>query len=254
LTYEVALACLYLAIVSTYLKFKKMFTSLRKKQYSVIAIKNFEMRSLFDSDSEEDKSREEAEKQTKLTVGTSQARRGRKTTEETANEDQKRYKKFMSDLSKKVGRNYIDCEWFIKSNKVCFLCFLLCILAGAMEYNSVADIPSMAMVLVLLSFYAYRKEYFRAYGQFVMFMAYYMHLTISLKIFWSMLPHIPGFQPYFAKSDDDGGLSAFLRMSMLLFGIQEDTEPLKDGKIVLTVSQKSRSLQVFFMLMVLYCV
>jgi len=99
----------------------------------------------------------------------------------------------MRDLSKKVSRNYIDCEWFIKSNKACFLCFLLCILAGAMEYNSVADIPSMAMVLVLLSFYAHRKEYFRAYGQFVMFMAYYMHLAISLKIFWSMLAHIPGF-------------------------------------------------------------
>jgi hypothetical protein len=159
----------------------------------------------------------------------------------------------MRDLSKKVSRNYIDCEWFIKSNKACFLCFLLCILAGAMEYNSVADIPSMAMVLVLLSFYAHRKEYFRAYGQFVMFMAYYMHLAISLKIFWSMLAHIPGSKPYFEKqdggsSDGDGALGEFLRMSMLLFGVQEAGEHQKD------VSHKSRSLQVFFMLMVLYCV
>lgn len=43
-------------------------------------------------------------------------------------------------------------------------------------------------------------------------------------------------------------MSEFLRMSMLLFGIQEEGEHQKD------VSRKSRSLQVFFMLMVLYCV
>ena len=184
------LACLYLAIISTYWKFKKMLTGLRKKQYSVIAIKNFEMRSLLDSDSDEDGSKGEATKRVEAGVGTSRARRGQRGGADGADEDQKRYKQFMRDLSKKVSRNYIDCEWFIKSNKACFLCFLLCILAGAMEYNSVADIPSMAMVLVLLSFYAHRKEYFRAYGQFVMFMAYYMHLAISLKIFWSMVTKI----------------------------------------------------------------
>jgi hypothetical protein len=37
-------------------------------------------------------------------------------------------------------------------------------------------------------------------------------------------------------------------MSMLLFGVQEEGEHQKD------VARKSRSLQVFFMLMVLYCV
>jgi len=87
LYYEIVLAGLYLLIIRTYVKFKKMFTNLRKKQYSVIAIKNFEMRSLFDSDSEEDQSKEEATKRPKSTVGTGQARRGRKATEDGADED-----------------------------------------------------------------------------------------------------------------------------------------------------------------------
>ena len=87
LYYEIMLAGLYLFIIRTYVKFKKMFTNLRKKQYSVIAIKNFEMRSLFDSDSEEDKSKDEATKRPKSTVGTGQARRGRKATEDGADED-----------------------------------------------------------------------------------------------------------------------------------------------------------------------
>ena len=85
--YEVVLACLYLAIISTYWKFKKMLTSLRKKQYSVIAIKNFEMRSLLDSDSDEDDSKEEASKRVKATVSTSQARRGQRGKEDKADED-----------------------------------------------------------------------------------------------------------------------------------------------------------------------
>jgi len=70
----------------------------------------------------------------------------------------------MKQLTKKVKRNYMDCDWFLKSNKIFFLFFLFFVLAGAMEFNSISDIPAMAMVLLLLSFYAFRREYFLAYG------------------------------------------------------------------------------------------
>ena len=156
----------------------------------------------------------------------------------------------MKQLTKKVKRNYMDCDWFLKSNKIFFLCFLFFVLAGAMEFNSISDIPAMAMVLLLLSFYAFRREYFLAYGRFVMFMAYYVQFAVTVKIFWTLLMVVPEVHSWFGHHQKNPAV----RVSMLLFGIEESSGRQDAADVSSTQSQKSKVLQVFFMLMVLYSV
>lgn len=136
-----------------------------------------------------------------------------------------------------------------------------------MEFNSVADIPSMATVLLLLSFYAFRKTSYLAYGKLVMFMAYYMHIAVSLKMFWGMVPTIPGFDAMLMEYRHD----TFVRANLLLFGIKDPNshsaqhhpiligEYAKDAADLEKINKhhdltKSWLAQVFFMLVVLYTV
>jgi len=123
----------------------------------------------------------------------------------------------MKQLTKKVKRNYMDCDWFLKSNKIFFLVFLFFVLAGAMEFNSISDIPAMAMVLLLLSLYAFRREYFLAYGRFVMFMAYYMQFAVTVKIFWTLLTVVPEVQKWFGRHQK----SSAVRVCLLVFGVDD---------------------------------
>lgn len=119
------------------------------------------MKSLYDSDSDGEDAANEAQV---LLVGTNSRRGAALSDQDQAVAQKAKYNAFMKQLTKKVKRNYMDCDWFLKSNKIFFLFFLFFVLAGAMEFNSISDIPAMAMVLLLLSFYAFRREYFLAYG------------------------------------------------------------------------------------------
>ena len=119
------------------------------------------MKSLYDSDSDGDDAANEAQARM---LGTNTRRATALSDQDQAAAQKSKYNAFMKQLTKKVRRNYMDCDWFLKSNKVFFLLFLFFVLAGAMEFNSISDIPAMAMVLLLLSFYAFRREYFLAYG------------------------------------------------------------------------------------------
>lgn len=263
LFYVVVIGVAYLCLFNAYWKLKLILDNLWERQSSVIAIKNFEIKSMFDSESEEETPGGE-----QPTIGTSNtARRGVKSAEQKLAEDKKKYKQFMKDLSGKVPKNYIDCEWFVKSNKACFLCFLVFVLAGAMEFNSVADIPSMAMVLLLMSFYAFRRTSYLTYGKLVMFMAYYMHIAVSLKVFWGMVPTIPGFTAILSDYRHD----TFVRANLLLFGIKDpNAHPARHHEILMGDYAKDAAelerinkhhditkswlAQVFFMLLVLYSV
>lgn len=88
-----------------------------------------------------------------------------------------------------------------------------------------------------------------------MFMAYYMQFAVTVKIFWTLLMVVPEVHAWFGHHQKNPAV----RVSMLLFGIEEssgrqDAADVSSTHITIHHSQKSKVLQVFFMLMVLYSV
>jgi hypothetical protein len=70
---------------------------------------------------------------------------------------------------------------------------------------------------LLLSLYAFRREYFLAYGRFVMFMAYYMQFAVTVKIFWTLLTVVPEVQMWFGRHQK----SSVVRVCLLVFGVDD---------------------------------
>jgi hypothetical protein len=83
-----------------------------------------------------------------------------------------------------------------------------------------------------------------------MFMAYYMQFAVTVKIFWTLLMVVPEVHTWFGQHSKNPAV----RVSMLLFGIEESSGHQDAAEKSSTENQRSKVLQVFFMLMVLYSV
>lgn len=120
----------------------------------------------------------------------------RKIRKENSKEDQDRliqekYEQEMAELSRKFPKNYMDCRYFAKWNKAFFVLTLVFQLMQSMGYNGLYDIPQLFMILILFSFFAYRKSAPRAYACFTLFFIYYIGVAVVLKTLYSIFLHIP---------------------------------------------------------------
>lgn len=218
LEFEILVLVLYLLCMYVYFRMKRNIENLRKQQYDVIALKNFE-----------ECSESEGEEEMELQIGTSADNRGEDTTEQQKRKNE--YKQLMREkVAKKLTRNYIDCDWFVKSNKLFFVLFLVFIMGGAMNYNSLSDIPSLLMILILASFYAFRKQYYLTYGKFVIFMAYFMHIAVLLKIYCVLFFSMSTITDYFKDAEkvhvsgETSPLNEFLKFFEMVFGVNVNDE------------------------------
>lgn len=96
----------------------------------------------------------------------------------------------MEDLARKTYRNFLDCQFFISMNKVFFIALIICQLIQSMTFNGALDIPTLFLILLMFSCFAFRMNFVRFYGLFTMFLVYFIHLMIFIKILFTILSRI----------------------------------------------------------------
>ena len=60
-----------------------------------------------------------------------------------------------------------------------------------MSFNSVLDIPTLLMILLLSAFYAFRQSYYTVYQQSFILLVYWVYVTVVLNFIYFVLTAIP---------------------------------------------------------------
>jgi hypothetical protein len=94
-------------------------------------------------------------------------------------------------LSKKIKKNFIDCQYFYSFNTKFFLSAIIFQMFAAMSFNSLSDTPQMIIILILAAFYANRKQHSQSYRKASFFMIYFIMTMLSLKLINDILNRIP---------------------------------------------------------------
>lgn len=181
---EVILLIIYLTAISQIYKMKERIEELQTERTKpkVLLVKNYELKQAYQEDSEDDAKKP--------------AHRGRYNEQDYKEQMErdrlrKLYKDEMGTLIEEVPRNYMDCYYYAKWNKVLFLLLLLVQLMQAMGFNGLFDIPALCLMLVFFSFYAYRKSFPIFFAQFTIFFSYYIGVAVFIKICYAIVVNIP---------------------------------------------------------------
>ena len=96
---------------------KKKFNEMKKNKRLVFAVKNFE---------DDDLNEKEPDESTKtMNIGSSKEAREEKALKEQQHIDKQNYIVEMSGHAKKIYRNYLDCKWFERLNKICYIILII---------------------------------------------------------------------------------------------------------------------------------
>jgi hypothetical protein len=120
--------------------------------------------------------------------------------------------KMMKEVSKYF--THVDSEYFHKKNQVFFLFSILFVLFQGMLNNSCADIPSLLMILALMSAYPYRKQYTKSFLQYTFFVMYYLQFILCLKLINECFVKIEFIQDLMKEYKD----SNIVKANDILFG------------------------------------
>jgi hypothetical protein len=72
------------------------------------------------------------------------------------------------------------------------------------------------MILFLASFYAYRKNFFLAYGLLIVLVAYYIQFALTLKMIYGIAMHINFVKEHLNDNKD----SPWVVYSRIIFGVK----------------------------------
>jgi hypothetical protein len=158
----------------------------------VIFVKNFESKTLYDQDEDQSDPIDIGVTYTLLEEQDRQA----------SSISSRNYRKNMTDIAKRLGRSYLDCNYFLRLNKQLYLVVLLLQVLGSMTFNGVFDIPALVMLLLLFSLYAFRKSHVRGYGLYVLFLVFYIHLAAFANLMFQALTEIDFVLTWMSKHQD----------------------------------------------------
>lgn len=113
----------------------------------------------------------------------------------------------------------MECNFFYKLNKVFFLLMLVSVLFQSMDYNGIIDIPSLFLILLLISFYEFRKAYNTLFTLYNFFMAYYFIIVTFLKLFYHILSKNEYWQQKMVNEPED----FWVKTLMTIFGVKIST-------------------------------
>jgi predicted branched-subunit amino acid permease len=68
-----------------------------------------------------------------------------------------------------------------------------------MGFNGLFEIPQLFMILVLASFYAYRKNLLVTYGLLIVFVAYYIQFALTMKILYALAMSITNVKDFLLR-------------------------------------------------------
>lgn len=177
---------------------------------NVVLIKNYEQQV------EEEEAIQPQEED--LGIGTTSAEKRQQ--QEEQRERVLNYVREMTDLQKKQRRLYLECQFVIRNNQLFFLLVIVFQLLQSMGFNGVFDLPTLFMILVLKSLYAFRKSYFVFYQTFSLFVLYYIQFTVVLKLLYSILTGIG----YVEEFMQDRSQNPYVKACTILFGINFSSE------------------------------
>jgi len=217
---EIFMFVLQLMGLHYYFKYHKVFKSMSSKDLLLcVFVKNFENKSLYDSDEEDVQG-----------IGSAQMQKQMHDGNRIAIES---HKKRLREFSKKFARNYLDCKFFLKQNKMFYMLTLLLQLLAAMSFNGVFDLPALLCILILMSLYALRKSFLKGYHLYTFFIAYFIHFSVFLKLISIILFDIDFVEDWM----DDNNDSKYVKAAKILFGHQftkeEDDNSVQQAKQVM---------------------
>lgn len=89
-----------------------------------------------------------------------------------------------------------------------------------MTFNGIFDIPALLMILILMSSYALRKSFFKAYGLYVIFIVWYIQLAMLIKLTTAVLFDIDYVEDYLQEHKEQ----YLVKLAMVLFGMNFSVE------------------------------
>ena len=116
-------------------------------------------------------------------------------------EEEKR--EIMDKLIKITDRNYLDCNYYRQWHRVLFWLTILFNLGQAMSFNSVIDIPSLILILIFQSSFAFRKNYPKEFTKFYFFIVYFLQFSLALKMHFVLLSEISLIKNYILVNSKD---------------------------------------------------
>jgi hypothetical protein len=211
-TYEATLALVYLIGIIYYFRALRMFHNLtRTDLLLLVMLKNFENKSMYDSEDEDTEV---------INIGSKQIIEDLQSGAQAEKEMIRHYKKTLLSHAMKFRRNYLDCKWILSFNKHFYMLVLALQLVAAMTFNGIFDIPALVMILVLMSSYALRKSFFKAYGLYVLFIVWYIQLAMLIKLTMAVLFDIDYVEDYLQDHKEQ----YVVKLAMVLFGMNFTVE------------------------------
>jgi len=93
----------------------------------------------------------------------------------------------MAALAKETSMNFIDCSHFVRLSNVFYLLIVVFQLLQSMGLNALFDLPQLFMILLLVALFPFRKLWPVAYGLCNIFLTWYIHCALTLKVMYGML-------------------------------------------------------------------
>lgn len=206
LLFEIFVFMLLLIWMFAMFKHHEVLEELKQRKLDIILVKNYELEA-DDSDEEEES----------FSLGTAELQRMNQDKKREEAKAKEAYGTAMKKMARKLPRNFVNCEWFKKSNKVMFILLVLSQLTMAMCYEAVIDVPSLCFIVFLCAMYAFRKIYARFYGLCTFFLAYYLNFVSMVKVGYVIAVQIPRVEAYL--HDPAHAKYALVVYTKLIFGL-----------------------------------
>lgn len=84
----------------------------------------------------------------------------------------------------------------------------------AMAFPSVSEIPTFVFILLMIAFYAIRKEAASAYRRFTFFVVHWIQITMMIKFMFRVTIRIPFISDFFKFNPDN----SFVKAATIIYG------------------------------------
>ena len=120
----------------------------------------------------------------------------------------------MARLANQTSMNFIDCSHFVSLRATFYPLIVVFQLLQSMGLNALFDLPQLFMILLLVATFPFRKLYPVAYGLASIFLTWYIHCALTLKVMYGMLVKIEYVADYIKGNPDN----AYVRWCRIIFG------------------------------------
>lgn len=137
----------------------------------------------------------------------------------------------MSRLKQIIRRNMVGSEAFYNHNQFYFVMGIITTLFEAVSFNTISSIPSLIMIIGLLSMFEIRKNFSRAYRAFSFFTLYWVQIVMIIKLAMELILKVESVN---ARLNNLPDTNIEKQMLQILFGELHSLDVIRSSVISFT--------------------